>query len=619
MDIKLINPNVLAYMDAVKDCNERGKFRLSGDKQKIGVREYKPLEGRVVSDIETLYENGNLRTGLLIAMRDELLSEKIDLGDGRVKDLSDGGRRLAERKLADLTKPLRAAGANDDLDAAEVKQILTELKTVKDQVVGLSDRFSDWEVDDDPDAREEEWQSVVRGHNPDVKPTVGQKNLLIYGKTDALARALDISEDEVARLSFDQFAQASDGTITFRVFGDDGADGAAFEPRTVRLTVGGFIEPADGHKAERDELNKLISDRFFAFGLENPAASFRASDLNDVKAFLRLFAPRADVLPNALEMDNRHSVFNMLPDALRLVHDLRRQGKLSLGPISPETWWKCLGLKGKFPGGQRQMLARAFNAAVREKTVDDFLEAKRWNDIKGMKEWLASGFKAKKPVTWCPTFVYQLFGPFCATTEFTHSQKLALLKTKGCALSDVNPFFRPLGDSASSIIGNVSESRYKGVTIRMPKDGVIPAAMGREDAWDSFAVSDRKGEYTEKTNALRKRGFSDRQIGRILPLVDANPKQVAGLGVISPNSMMKIDVEKSGTDMLLAIRQPAFRPISGGQTDDLDAKCKYELRADDVVRRFVVHQDGSYEMTGLSFEKVRESARILEKTMSAGK
>ena len=94
MDIKLINPNVLAYMDAVKDCNERGKFRLSGDKQKIGVREYKPLEGRVVSDIETLYENGNLRTGLLIAMRDELLSEKIDLGDGRVKDLSADGRRI---------------------------------------------------------------------------------------------------------------------------------------------------------------------------------------------------------------------------------------------------------------------------------------------------------------------------------------------------------------------------------------------------------------------------------------------------------------------------------------------------------------------------------------------
>ena len=29
MDIKLINPNVLAYMDAVKDCNERGKFRAS--------------------------------------------------------------------------------------------------------------------------------------------------------------------------------------------------------------------------------------------------------------------------------------------------------------------------------------------------------------------------------------------------------------------------------------------------------------------------------------------------------------------------------------------------------------------------------------------------------------
>lgn len=608
MDIKLINPNVLAYMDAVKDCNERGKFRLSGDKQKIGVQKYKPLEGRVVSDIETLYENGNLRTGLLIAMRDELLSEKIDLGDGRVTDLSDGGRRLAERKLADLTKPLRAAGANDDLDAAEVKQILTELKTVKDQVVGLSDRFSDWLVDDDPDAREEEWQSVVRGHNPDVKPTVGQKNLLIYGKTDALARALDISEDEVARLNFDKFEQLRDGTITFRVFGDDGAAGTAFEPRTVRLTVGGFIEPADGHKAERDELNKLISDRFFAFGLENPTASFRASDLNDVKAFLRLYAPRADVLPNALEVDNRHSVFNMLPDALRLVHDLRRQGKLSLGPISPETWWKCLGLKGKFPGGQGQMLARAFNAAVREKTVDDFLEAKRWNRIKGMKTWIASGFKEKyKPAKWSQGFVVMLFGPFCATTGCTYSQKLALLKTKGCALSDVNLFFRP-----STKAGSANTSRYRGVPIRMPKDGMILAAMGREDAWDSFAVSDRKGEYTEQTNALRKRGFSDQQIDRILPIVDADADIVPGLGVFSPNTMMKIEVEKSGENMLLAIRQPALRPISEGPSK---AECKYELRADDVVRRFVVRPDGSYEMSGLSFEKVRESAQIIDGTM----
>lgn len=607
MDIKLINPNVLAYMDAVKDCNERGKFRLSGDKQKIGVQEYKPLEGRVVSDIETLYENGNLRTGLLIAMRDELLSEKIDLGDGRVKDLSDGGRRLAERKLADLTKPLRAAGANDDLDAAEVKQILTELKTVKDQVVGLSDRFSDWEVDDDPDAREEEWQSVVRGHNPDVKPTVGQKNLLIYGKTDALARALDISEDEVARLSFDQFAQASDGTITFRVFGDDGADGAAFEPRTVRLTVGGFIEPADGHKAERDELNKLISDGSFVFGLENPAASFRASDLNDVKAFLRFFASKPGLMDN-LDHRNRTSVFNMLPDALRLVHDLRRQGKLSVGPISPETWWKCLGLKGKFPGGQGQMLARAFNAAVREKTVDDFLEAKGWNRIEGMKTWIASGYEDKhKPAKWSQVFVDMLFGPFCATTGYTYSQKLALLKTKGCALSDVNLFFRPLTRA-----GSASTSRYRGVSIRMPKDGMIPAAMGREDAWDSFAVSDHKREYAEQTNALRKRGFSDQQIDRILPIVDADADIVPGLGVFSPNTMMKIEVEKSGENMLLAIRQPALRPISEGPSK---AECKYELRADDVVRRFVVRPDGSYEMSGLSFEKVRESAQIIDGTM----
>ena len=96
MDIKLINPNVLAYMDAVKDCNERGKFRLSGDPggKNLRVEKSKPLLARDISNYEVQFKNGNLRTELLIAMRDELLSEKIDLGDGRVKDLSADGRRI---------------------------------------------------------------------------------------------------------------------------------------------------------------------------------------------------------------------------------------------------------------------------------------------------------------------------------------------------------------------------------------------------------------------------------------------------------------------------------------------------------------------------------------------
>ena len=79
--------------------------------------------------------------------------------------------------------------------------------------------------------------------------------------------------------------------------------------------------------------------------------------------------------------------------------------------------------------------------------------------------------------------------------------------------------------------------------------------------------------------------------------------------------LMKIDIEKSGENMLLAIRQPALRPISDGPSK---AECKYELRADDVVRRFVVRPDGSYEMSGLSFEKVRESAQIIDGTMLGG-
>ena len=611
MDIKITNQFLLASMNAVKDCDEWGKSYLSGstDGKNISLKEKpKSILTREIKNVETLFENGNLRSALKAGLADELLT---------VQGLTDTGRRLAERKLTEFRTRLDA-DVDGYLDGAEVKQILTELKAVKDQVVGLSGDFSAWEIDDDPDAPEEEWQSVVRGHNPDVKPTEGQKNLFIYGMTDALSRALDLSEDEVARLNFGQFEQSADGTITFRVFSENGTGKAAFEPRTVRMTVGGFIEPADGQEEKRNQLNELCTSRFFAHPtIENPAASFRASDLDDVAAFLKLFAPSSR-MPVGFEADRRYAVFNMLPDALRLVHDLRRQGNLAAGAISPETWWKCLGLKGKFPGGNGETLTKAFNAAVREKVIDDFLEAKKWNGIAGMKDWLLSGYTTRKPVSWPNTFVSSLYSAFCATTGCTYSQKLALLKTEGWAKSGMSLFFRPSHSPASrSVSRTINTDRFKGVTVRTPKDGAPSAARGIEGAWDSFAVSNND-EYSKKFDALLARGFSENQVGQIFKIADGNPVFTAGFGIASPISMMKIDVEKSGEDMVVTLRQPAFRPIGGGQSKADTSKCTYEFRADDLVSRYVVRPDGSHELSGLSFEKARESARIVEKTMAEG-
>ena len=612
MDIRFDNAFLANCMKAVESCDEMGKSRLTKDENgNVCLEGMRRLDDREIDDVQERYKNADLRSALLEGLRAELSDELI----------TGSGKKLADRKIVEITAML-GGSATADVDAAKVKQILSDLKRVKDQALGVSDNgeFSDWEVDDDPEVNElrdiidgeEEWQSVVRGHHAQVKPTVAQANFLIYGRTEAIARALDIDEEEAAQLTLSNFDRTPDGSVITFCVSRERADGQPpFEPKTLRLTTSGFLEPAADARAARENLNRTVSENSFAGeAIENPAASFRASDLAEVGSFLELFARVRTVGIHAVSC--RTAVFNMLPDALRQVHELRRQGKLPTGAISPETWWKCLGLKGKCPGGKDQTaLSRAFNAAVLEKVVDDFLTAKGWINVPGMKEWLASGYTTQNsPAGWRLNDVENAFAAFCAVTGCTYSQKLAFLKTTGHEKSVVSLFFRPCGGTAESGNAHPRYDRYAGVTVRWPKDGMIPAAKSNPKAWDSFAFAGNKVDDERQSAQLSDR-FSEVQIRRILQIPNALTDWAGSFGVEDLRSLLTIDVEKSGDDMLMALRQPAFRAIRLDGDEE-----KYEQGADDMVTRYVVHKDGAYEMTGVTFEKTREIPMIVTKQRS---
>ena len=597
MDIKFDNAFLASCLKAVENCDEKGKFRLAGDgKSNVRLEEMPPLQNRDI-DYPKQYENTDLRGALLKGLREELSGASIN----------GSGKKLANRKIVEISAML-SGGAVDDIDAAEVKQILSDLKRVKDQALGLSNggEFSDWEVDDDSNVKtmadiikgEEEWQSVVRGHNEYVKPTVAQTNFLIYGKTDAIARALDIDEEEAAQLTLDRFDRSgNDGAITFCVSG-----GTLPEAKTLRLTSSGFLEPAADGSEAREELNRWLGENHFVYDvIEDPAASFRASDLPEVRKFVELFAR---VQPEiGKEGERRMAVFNMLPDALGKVHELRRQGKLPTGAITPETWWKCLGLKGKFPGGKDPTaLSRAFNTAVWEKIVDDYLTAKGWNGVAGMRECLMSGGRSGTMSDgWRKNDVQGAFMMFCNTTGCTYSQKLAFLKTSGRERSGLSMFFRPRNGTAESENIPPKYDRYEGATVRSPKDGMIPAAKSDPTAWNSFSLTGEEEDFKQLGGR-----FTEKQVDRILQIPNAGPEWAGAFGVEFKPRLLTIDVEKSGDDMLMAVRQPAFRAVYLGKENQ-----KYEQGTDDMVTRYVVHKDGAYEMTGVAFENVREIPMVV--------
>lgn len=607
MDIKFANQTILSYMDAVKDCNERGKFRLSGDKQKTGVQEYKPLEGRVISDIETLYENGNLRTELLIAMRDELLSEKIVLGDGRVKDLSDGGRRLAERKLADLTKPLRAAGANDDLDAAEVKQILTELKTVKDQVVGLSDRFSDWEVDDDPDAREEEWQSVVRGHNDAVRPNGRQTDLLVYGKCAALVKAMGITPEQSDQIDLTDFAQKPDGTITCKAR----RDGAVVDELT--LDTDGVLT-AKSQEAEFAALaNEMANDYSAAVGsLKNPAFAFDAADVKAVREFLRFFAltPMRYDKPYQSQLP-RSVVLNLLPDALAKIHDLRQKGKLKGETVSLSTWWTSLGLKPGFPGGKDNgKLSAAFYDAVEEKMIDDFVKAKGWdrleNDfsVQELKAWMKDAGDDLPPGGWARKAIVEPFGQFCAATGQAYSQKLRWLTTADRTTMEIKDFYRTQvgrGGACGKTDG-FTGTRADGAKVLYRSVDEANLGGRAEHVYHNNDEADK-----ELFAKLLKQGFTSQQLKRVFEIPNADIEWLGSFGTTPNLQGMTLELEASGEDMLLTMRQPVEclvrDRVEGWEGAEMRQPQVFNRTTEDMVIKFSVHPDGSYERTGLAFER----------------
>ena len=605
MDIKFTTSKLNAYWNAVKDCDTKSASRLARNIENgsLTLEQGGRLEDREIGQLspeeQAKYklQNNSARAMLLQSLSDEL----DDLG------LTGSARVFADQYLAGLRIKLDGPGKHGDptftngsaLDGRDVKQILSHFETVKDQASGLmTDKFSSWNIGDyDPDNPGElEWQSVVRGHNDAVRPNGRQTDLLVYGKCAALVKAMGITPEQSDQIDLTDFAQKPDGTITCKAR----RDGAVVDELT--LDTDGVLT-AESRSAEIGELEDTISvNCFAAFGIKRPATAFQAADLKEITSFLKFYAKSAVPDTNYEGVTFRRELFNMLPDALDRIHDLRRNGKLKGNSIPLSTWWTSIGLKGKFPGGAADaQLAEAFSTAVQEKVVDDFLDAKGWSGIKGMKAWfLSTDMELETPCKWPKTFLTHIIKGFYTSDGYSHSQRLRLATSADLTKEDLKSFFRPdLSDKP------IDEATAFGLTTR--GTGI---KVSHPLADEPFVVSGSEVIDQKLFKALLDQGFTSQQAKRVLDIPNAAPDAIAGIGILDDLHNMSIDVKRSGEDLLLTIRMPVDRALEG--KDALNVKIE---RTDiDRVAKYVVRPNGAYEQTELTFEKApdRASSRQFE-------
>ena len=599
MDIKFSNANLTKYWDAVKDCDETVSQRLNLRQEgEWVVVESVPLKDHQVEQSQAPAREGmnrQLRTELYQGLQDELSGLNV----------GDSGQTVVRNYLEDVrTKLMGSAGPDEggaesvtDLDSREVRQILSEAGEKKSRAVVEN---LGWDVVDLDDGQELEWQSVTRGRHATVKANDRQVNTLVYGKSAALSRALGVTMAEADALDLRNFTQAADGTISFDAT-------RQVEGRTVteRLQLG-----ADGllTSESRDAAYKPLADVFSgskwsiaSYELKSPERAFHVANVAEIVKFLNFYG--SGELPERNYMDRipKTVLFNLMQDADKEIQRLRESGKLKGGVLTNEAWWKLLGLKGKFPKGVKgEALATAFQEAVVAKTIDDFLEAKGWDKLADTKtgltirQWYYGNDELQPPLNWNPLFLRQTLFGFANAIGISYSQKLKLLKALD--LSRQPPVF----DAPTRLSdGKCSVSLSLGVTTRAAGMRIKYRPADKPTQWKTHVVVGNENTLADLTAA----GFTPQQIHRVGSIANDDPELFMGLGVIPNLKKTHVTVEKKGADMSLTVRMPATKALHGNADDTQHCV----TTRDDVVLKFAVKPDGSYESTGISFVRSARS------------
>ena len=615
MDIKFTTSKLNAYWNAVKDCDAKSVSRLARNIENgsLTLEQGGRLEDREIEQLspedQAKYrlQNSSARAMLLQSLSEELEGLKLT---GSALD-------FAEQYLAGLRIKLDGPGKHGDpvftngsaLDGRDVKQILSHFETVKSQAEGLKGEFSSWNIGDyDPDNPGElEWQSVVRGHNDAVRPNGRQTDLLVYGKCAALVKAMGITPEQSDQIDLTDFAQKPDGTITCKAR----RDGAVVDELT--LDADGVLT-AKSQEAEFAALaNEMANDYSASVGsLKNPASAFDAADVKAVREFLRFFAltPMRYDKPYQSQLP-RSVVLNLLPDALAKIHDLRQKGKLKGETVSLSTWWTSLGLKPGFPGGKDNgKLSAAFYDAVEEKMIDDFVKAKGWdrleNDfsVQELKAWMKDAGDGLPPGGWARKAIVEPFGQFCAATGQAYSQKLRWLTTADRTTMEIKDFYRTQvgrGGACDKTDG-FTGTRADGAKVLYRSVDEANLGGRAEHVYHNNDEADK-----ELFAKLLKQGFTSQQLKRVFEIPNADIEWLGSFGTTPNLQGMTLELEASGEDMLLIMRQPVEclvrDRVEGWKGAEMRQPQVFNRTTEDMVIKFSVHPDGSYERAGLAFER----------------
>ena len=599
MDIKFSNANLTKYWDAVKDCDEKGSQRLNLRQEgEWVVVESVPLKDHQVEQSQAPAREGmnrQLRTELYQGLQDELSGLNV----------GDSGQTVVRSYLEDVrTKLMGSAGPDEggtesvtDLDSREVRQILSEAGEKKSRVIVEN---LGWDVADLDDGQELEWQSVTRGRHATVKANDRQVNTLVYGKSAALSRALGVTMAEADALDLGNFAQAADGTISFDATRQ--VEGRAVTER-LQLGVDGLLT-SESRDAAYKPLADVLSGNEWSiscYEMKSPERAFHVANVAEIVKFLNFYGSVELPERNYLDRIPKTALFNLMQDADKEIQRLRESGKLKGNAITNETWWKCLGLKGKFPKGAKgATLATAFQEAVVAKTIDDFLEAKGWDKLADEKtgltirQWYYGAFGLQAPRNWGGKFLSQALFGFANAIGISYSQKLKLLKTPALSRQPL-VFDAPTRQSVGKCSGPFSlgvSTRAKGMRIKYrPAD--------KPTQWKTHVVVGDENTLADLTAA----GFTPQQIHRVGGIANDDPELFMGLDVVPHLMKAQVTVEKKGPDMSLTVRMPAIRVLHGNE--DGSQHCVTTL--DDLVLKFAVKPDGSYEGTGISFVRSARS------------
>ena len=597
MDIKFSNANLTKYWDAVKDCGGEGTERLNLRQEGEGeVVESIPLDDHRVEQVQDPVRgdtNRQLRTMLYQGVRDEL--------QGLKGESSQTVQDYLENVRATLMGPVGSnegtSGKTADLDSREVKQILSEANEKKNWafVADLG-----WSVVDSEDGQELEWQRVTRGRHATVKANDRQVNVLVYGKSAALSRALGVTMAEADALDLRNFTQAEDGTISFDATRQ--VKGRAVTER-LQLGVDGLLT-SESRDAAYKPLADVLSGNEWAiscYEMKSPERAFHVANVAEIVKFLNFYGSVKLPERNYIVRIAKTALFNLMQDADKEIERLRESGELKGNAVTNETWWKCLGLKGDFPKGAKgATLATAFQEAVVAKTIDDFLEAKGWDKLADEKtgltirQWYYGDFELQAPRNWSGKFLRQALFGFANAIGLSYSQKLKLLKTPVLSRQPL-VFDAPTRQSA----GKCSAAPSLGVTTRAKGMRITYRPADNPNQWKTHVVVGDENTLEDLTTA----GFTPQQISRVGSIANDDPELFMGLDVIPHLMKAHVTVEKKGPDMSLTVRMPAIRVLHGNE--DGSQHCVTTL--DDLVLKFAVKPDGSYEGTGISFARSARS------------